>query len=318
MANNNKPHKYWEDYRTKAQEIYKLNMRDMFNRLNATWDACMDVVLGNLDALPSGVDRAKIEHYIQVLLNGMDQIIDRGSDEFEPVRYNFLGELGLEAEPWVGSLGIDLKQTLPVIIHNTQQYLKSNDFNLIRQIIPQLRNDVAETFYTALLQGKMHPSYLEIELTKIGLPYSPVRHYSPGQRAAWIAYEECNRIYRSLNDHVRKEAGIDTAVNRLNPALQTHEPICIAATDAGLISVSEHEKRFGLPPRHFGCGCELEYIEEDYYDDSIRQEDLEQIDPATIADATSRDWSSKMRNDENYQQYLHWENDAMNQIFGNT
>jgi hypothetical protein len=111
-------------------------------------------------------------------------------------------------------------------------------------------------------------------------------------------------------------------LNKLNHALNTHSDICIAATAAGIIPVSEMEKTYMKPPMHPNCGCSLYYYDPDWSMAKTAAKDeysyMEEagIDVGKSVNRFNEQGPAEVRDRNAWRERLTWENDVIRKLFG--
>lgn len=309
----------YDQFRDKASELQRDGLQEMFDHLNAVADSILDLSK-NMASDFIKADPAQATALMGLLNNGIQQLIDRGSAEIAPIVPRMAADMIADAFDWAEALGLTADE-MAEINNAIQQFIAANDFNLIRQLIPQIQSDVIQVFHDAMFDGQLHPDELEKRLAEIGLPYSPVKNFSPGQRAAWIAYNETNRIQASIQENIRQRAGLNHVWNELNRQISNHSSQCIAATAAGLLTIDEMANTYGRVPRHFNCGCRERFTKPKFYKPERTQRELGWLEAEGYdIDKAVANWEAKgpviLQNEQKRRDNLHWENNTLNQFFG--
>jgi len=75
-------------------------------------------------------------------------------------------------------------------------------------------------------------------------------------RSRFTFRTEIIRLASQINHELNKDAfGTDYHIQNLNPLDERTAPVCVAATQAGVMKVSEFVRSHGLSPRHVNCRC---------------------------------------------------------------
>ena len=305
-----------ESLTTRLKQIARMGLRELLSKVADVVDD-MKNVAGMIAPDIASNEAARV---LDILANALDQVIARGSDDLAQVTADYVEEIGAAALDASDYLGVTLAD-IGEIINNAQATAIANNYGYIRQIITPLRNEIIQTFADAMRYGH-GPNWIEDQLRNIGLPWSPTGRYSPGERAAMIAYTEYWRIQERIKDDIRRKAGVGYCYNQLNLTLKTHSKICIAAPRAGLIKVEEMKKKYMLPPRHPRCGCTLVYVKPEWglHNQAIN----DQIDFLTgngyNVDKIYDDWQTQgpqqVDRRNAWRANLQWENKIIDRLFG--
>ena len=299
---------------SRIDALTEAGMQDFLNRVNAM----VDEILGAAEA-GAGDFVDDPDAVLPIIINAMDQVIDRGNTEIADVFTDYAENIGYEIHAIAPQLGLSVEQ-ISVIINRNVNAAAMNNYQIIRQIIPPIRRDVLNVFTTAARNGH-GISQIEEALREIGLPWSPTGRYSPGERAAMIANAEFNRIRQDINADWGQAAGVKHVENIINRSLSTHSDQCVAATAAGQITEDEMKRVYGLPPRHPRCGCHLLYGKPKWYDPALTRSQIAKLKKGgTDVEAAIARWNEKgpqaLQDDAARKSRLQWENGVMNNLFG--
>lgn len=253
---------------------------------------------------------------MDVIVRAVDQVIDRGNAEVQTMFLDFSQAVGQAGQDWAQGIGLtadDLRDVQALFM----SHAFTNNYDMIRQVITPIRRDIEQVFIDAMAQGQ-GPGYIQQRLNDIGLPWSPTFKYSPGKRAAMQAYTEYRRIAEGIQAGMAHMAGVEYCYNHLNRAKLNHADICIAATAAGLIKVSDMEKKYMNPPRHTNCACALYYSDPEFYSSNLTSIQLANIPPDEVTTALKNfkdKGSNEVRDRNKWRENLQWENNIINQLF---
>lgn len=303
-----------QQFRDQIQTLMRIGLGDFADSLNATVDTMLDAARAGIQDWVNNPG-----HMMDVITRALNEIIDRGDVAIQEVFVNYAEAVGVAGENWATAAGLsaqDLAEVQQLFMTTAQ----ANNYQFIRQIITPLRNEITQTFVNALSQG-LGPGDIQLMLDDIGLPWSPTGQYSPGQRAAMIAYTEFRRIGESTQRGMAQIAGVDYCYNQLLPTLRNHADICIAATAAGLITIEEMESKYMMPPRHPNCGCAIYYADPEWADLSSEEDYLDElrengVDVEGIAEEWDKSGGQEIKNRESWRENLQWENNLIDQLFG--
>lgn len=297
------------------EQLQELQLTSLLSRLTALVENMLDAA-GDAAANEYLTDP---ENIVWILSNALDQIIEIGTDETSQVFVDFAQQVGDAIGASADALGLTLEQVAD-ITNQSLQYAAANNYDYIRQVIPQVRTDVTQVFADAIRAGEGQ-EYIQERLNYIGLPWSPTGRFSPGERAAMIANAEMSRIQQEMHAAIANEAGVDHCINMLNLSLSSHSDQCLAATAAGLIPTQDMIGTFGQPPRHPRCGCGLSYMDPEWGIHSKRTRGYlsELYSQGVDVDAAVSRWNDKgslqTQARSAYRERLGWENNTIRQLF---
>ena len=306
----------WDQLRYQLKTLEEMEMRGLLDRLTALVSELLDIA----EESAGEEYENDPDNIISILTNALDQVINAGTDEVSEIFLDFAEEAGSLVSTYAKPLNLTLEQVAS-ITNQTMQAAAVNNYDYIRQVIPQIRTDITQTFLDGIRDG-IHPDQIQERLRMLGLPWSPTGAFSPGERAAMIAHTEFSRIMENIHAGIAAEAGVDYCFNSLNEGLLSHSDICIAATMAGKIKISEMKRKYMNPPRHPNCGCYLTYVDEDWDDfatsslksDIQYMQDLD-IDYNAAVERFNKAGDAEVRRRENWRDRLQWENDTIRRLF---
>lgn len=309
----------WATFQQKIGQLQRAGMEEFTEKLQSAVDEMLefsmsDQLMSQYEANPSEI--------IDIINNGIEQIFDRNSVEIAAIVVEYANEIGIAAADIAGVFNISPGRVAE-IVDFALDMTQMNNFDYIRQITPQLHNDIMQAFSDGVSNG-LHPNMLIDNLLEVGLPWSPTGQFSPGERAGMIAYTEFARISEAMSDQLRSQANIQHCVNMLNPLKEKHADICLAATMAGLITVIEMVKKYLRPPRHPNCGCSLRYLRPAWYNNETEKQiarlKSENYDIETQMnrwnDPEKGGGSIQVQNQRNQRKHKEWENNVMERAFG--
>jgi len=263
--------------KAKAKEQYMRNIRDMAfdiaNKAGKPIKRVLDTTIGELQVNDEGIIKKTQQN--KKLINDASRVINR-----EVVAHKKRMDKALTAVGVVTtSLHKHLKEKDTVYIGRDKYTAFANlsddtieDAKTLQKEVIK-KNAIAQVKATQYIKSSLQAGYL-FNLTKQALQnkvFSNSEYINTGVNSTMFS-ESLNTLNAHggsiLNFYTEvggtQQEGLRQVVNS-NPMDARTKPICAAATLAGIISIKNMEKTYGVPPRML-CRCDLLYIKEEWKD----------------------------------------------------